>query len=77
MASKMPAPKLPTLTQYVTLREVAEALRVDRATVRRTMRRAGIPALEFGGCIRYRKMDVERYLTSQMEPAPSAGHRAS
>lgn len=66
----------PHLTEYVSLKELADNLKVDRSTVRRNMRRAGISALEFGGCVRYRKADVDRLLQSLMTPAPATREKA-
>ena len=71
MSSKKPSPKAsyPRLVQYVSLKELAELLGVDRTTVRRTMREMGVPAVKFGGCIRYRSDEANEALEQCLEDA--------
>ena len=76
MASRTPENEFPNLTCYVSLKELAEMLHMDRSTVRRNMKKAGISALELGGCVRYRKDEVDRYLGSLLMPPPPVRERA-
>lgn len=57
----------PYLTEYISLKEVAELLSVDRTNARRLLKSAGVPAFRFGSSIRYRRSDVDDHLADCRE----------
>lgn len=58
------------IAQYVSLKELANLLSMDRNTVRRIMERLGVPALKLGGCVRYQRDDVYKALAEHTEDTP-------
>lgn len=60
-------------SELLTSREVAEELRVHRATVLRWAREGTVPAIRLPGKgIRFRRSDVEAVLATPAGPAPEA-----
>lgn len=61
-----PSQRIHSVTDMVTLRELAERWRMDRKTVRRVLDQAGIRCYLFGpsrnASVRYRRNDVEAFL---------------
>jgi excisionase family DNA binding protein len=55
--------------RFVTVNEVAMALRVSRMTVYRLIKQGDLPALRVGRGYRIREQDVHRYLTDRLHEA--------
>jgi excisionase family DNA binding protein len=55
--------------RFVTVNEVAEALRVSRMTVYRLIKQGELPALRVGRGYRIREEDVHRYLNDRFNEA--------
>jgi excisionase family DNA binding protein len=55
--------------RFVTVNEVAEALRVSRMTVYRLIKQGELPALRVGRGYRIREEDVHRYLNDRLNEA--------
>ena len=51
---------MPKIEQYLTVEEVAEALKLHPYTVRRLCREKKIPCFKFGGQWRFNKTDIEK-----------------
>jgi len=49
---------------YLTVKEVAEVLKVSRDTVYRLLEKRDIPFYQFGGCRRIATSDLKQYLNS-------------
>lgn len=67
--------RYPHLTEYISLRRVAELLEMDRTTARRILREADVSAFKFGGSVRYRKADVDKFLGTCWERPDAAPQR--
>lgn len=63
------------MTEYVTVGDVAKALRVGRPTLYRWMRDGTLPYFELPGSKqrRFKRADVARLLTPGVPGSPSAG----
>jgi len=57
------------MTKLLTLREVAELLRVSQKTVRRMAHRGELTYFRVGWQLRFPINDVERYLSQRCVPA--------
>ncbi len=55
------------LVAYISLRELAELLGVDRNTVRRLMKKMRVRSVALGRCIRFPKDEVEEALAQLRE----------
>jgi excisionase family DNA binding protein len=51
------------ILEIYTVEEVAEALRLHEYTIRRLCREGKIPAFKVGGQWRFRKEDIENFIT--------------
>ena len=65
MNNNQPFPEV----RFVTVNEVAEALRVSRMTVYRLIKQGELPALRVGRGYRIREEDVHRYLNDRFNEA--------
>lgn len=54
------------INQLMTVKEVAELLNCPTSRVYDRWRPWGLPALKIGGQLRFRRCDVERWLTEQV-----------
>lgn len=61
-------------TDLLTTEELAELLRVSELTIWRMRKRGEIPFNRVSGKIRFRRLDVERYLSSNLQNAEAAGY---
>ena len=50
-------------TDVMTVREVAEYLKVKERTIYRLVAKGGIPAFKVGGSWRFRKAEIEEWIT--------------
>ena len=61
-------------TALLSIADLAERWQVHRRTARRLLDEAGIPPVflsrKKGGTIRYRELDVERFVAESMSPGP-------
>jgi excisionase family DNA binding protein len=55
-----------TPTGYLTVSEVAAALRVSNMTVYRLVSAGDLPSVRVGRCVRLRADDVDQYLTGRL-----------
>lgn len=53
------------MDQLLTLREVAEYLKVSAKTVRRLVARRAIPCVRFGGVLRFHQADLFRFVEAR------------
>jgi excisionase family DNA binding protein len=59
----------PTSARYLTVREVATALRVSNMTVYRLVSSGELPSVKVGRSVRLRAEDVEGYLHGRLRTA--------
>ena len=59
--------------ELLTVREVADAIRVSTMTVYRLIRSSALPAIRVGKHFRIRARDLEQYLEAQTLGGPSLG----
>ena len=52
-----------TNTDVMTVREVAEYLKVKERTIYRLVAKGGIPAFKVGGSWRFRRAEIEEWIT--------------
>ena len=52
---------VPKIEQYLTVEEVAEALKLHPYTVRRLCREGKIPCFKFGGQWRFKKTEIDNF----------------
>jgi len=55
--------------EYLTIKEVADRLRVSVSTVRKWIKQQGLPAVKPGGDWRIRSRDLDHWLASRRENA--------
>ena len=55
------------MPKYISLKEVAQRVGMDRNTIRRHLQKAGIRALTIGRCVRYREDEVSRFIEDNTE----------
>ncbi len=54
-------------TDVMTVREVAEYLKVKERTIYRLVAKGGIPAFKVGGSWRFRKAEIEEWITRRTQ----------
>lgn len=59
--------------EILTLDEVAEFLKVGKRTLYRLASGGAIPAFKLGGSWRFRREDLDRWISSRMEGTDSTG----
>ena len=57
----------PVADEYMTLREVAELLKLSEKTVYRLAQRKEIPAFKVGGSWRFMRSDIDNWARQQLE----------
>ena len=57
----------PVSSSYLTLREVAELLKLSEKTIYRLVQQGDIPAFKVGGSWRFRASDIEEWIEGQLE----------
>ena len=63
-------------TDIMTVREVAEYLKVNERTIYRLVANGGIPAFKVGGSWRFRKAEINRWTESNAIGPEDAGEKA-
>ena len=58
-------------TDVMTVREVAEYLKVKERTIYRLVAKGGIPAFKVGGSWRFRKAEIEEWITRSTQDGNS------
>ena len=72
-AAKPPRRGARRMTTALTVREVAQLLKVNERTIYRMAARGELPAFKVGGHWRFLREDVESWIATQKERARSAG----
>lgn len=54
-------------TDVMTVREVADYLKVKERTIYRLVAKGGIPAFKVGGSWRFRRAEIEEWITRRMK----------
>jgi len=52
---------------YMTLKEVAELLKLSEKTLYRLVQQGDVPAFKVGGSWRFRRADIEEWIAKQIE----------
>ncbi len=58
--------------EIMTIREVAEYLKVNERTIYRLLAAKKLPAFKVGGAWRFRRTDIDSWIASQSEGGPES-----
>ena len=61
--------------EILTLEEVAAYLKAGKRTVYRLAQEGNIPAFKLGGSWRFRRTELDRWITASIEKTPKQGKR--
>lgn len=62
------------MSEFMTVRDVAEYLNVDAKTVYRIVKRGDLPGFKVGGTWRFKKSDIDEWVEKQKQEARNGGN---